>query len=163
MMMANPPHQAVSQQAVPHRAAPAAAAGAPDPAAVAELHRGSQVLVASIPTGWEAQPHQDVLRLLPPGHASLRNPPVMELLLHPEASAPGPWPGQRDLEGRPAHFRLVQAEGGSGGDAFELTAWMRCGTGHVVLHYSVQSEAPVQPDLEPAWSVLGGATCRSAP
>jgi hypothetical protein len=89
----------------------------------------------------------------------MRNPPQIEVHLASERAPAGAWPQQHDLGGRQARYTLAPMEGGSGGDLLVLTAWMPCGSGHLLLSYSQQVEAPAQLEPSLAWAVLRSATC----
>jgi hypothetical protein len=123
------------------------------------LRSGPLSADVSVPAGWNASASPAGLDLTPHDAPQRRHAPHIALRLGPGAQLEGDWPQQRVVAGHTVRYRLVRADGGSGGEMVEFNAWRPCGQGHLLLQYTTQSEAPGTPDLEAAWAVLAGTVC----
>lgn len=143
---------------------PTGSARASDETTSAQLSLRGVTAVVRVPKGWISQAMSGGILVQPSDNTRLRSPPRMEIVLGPEASPTGPWPERRDIDGQPAYFKLLRSEGGSGGEMNELLAWKRCGSGHLMVRYTIQSEWTLgSTDLRVPWAVLESAACRSTP
>jgi hypothetical protein len=124
-----------------------------------EVRNKDQAATIEVPVGWIHQPRATGARLLPASHAEMRNPPQIDVQLAGERAPAGEWPQQRELGATQARYKMTPTEGGSGGDLLVLKAWIPCGSGHLLLSYSQQAEAPAQLDPALAWTVLRSAAC----
>ncbi|MBS7813090.1 Tsi3 family protein [Roseococcus pinisoli] len=138
------------------------AAGSPASARPSvELRVGDQLLTALVPQGWLGVPTPQGLLFRREGPAR-RTVESLSLTYGANAEPAGAFPARRSLGERMVRYRLDREEGGSGGDEFDLAAWLPCGTGHLLLRFSTQAESPADPALEVAWALLAGAACRPA-
>ena len=72
------------------------------------------------------------------------------------AAPPGHWPDTRTVGDVDVHYTILDLEGGgSGGEAYRLSAWHSARAGHLLYVQEDQSEWR-EPDFALAWSVIQG-------
>jgi hypothetical protein len=76
--------------------------------------------------------------------------------LRAEASPPGAWPNEREINGRRIRYRVDRGEGGSGGTQSDFHAWEPYANGHLEYGQGDLVEEPGEPDFSLAWHVIAG-------
>ena len=95
------------------------------------------------------------------GEASIRRVAIVAgVALREGATAPGAWPGEREVSGRRIHYRIDREEGGSGGSQVDFHAWEACAHGHLEYAQGDVVEEPGEPDFSLVWRVIAGTEAR---